>query len=304
MTNDFPSTLAQLRAAAEPTRLRLLAILARGEFAVGELTEVLGQSQPRVSRHLKLLDDCGLLERFREQHWIYYRVPADSDGGRFVRQVLAGIDPADPVLAADAGRVAVLLERRAKRGGSPPENTAPKSRPNAALARVVAGEFGEAGVDSLLYFGAAPAEMIAPLASRARRVVGMNPSRQVVQRARAALHSRGLSHCVLQQGDPRALPHPSAGFACVLLDGVLGDATRPIDVLREAGRVLRPDGRLLLLEDYDALDARCASGHPLAQVREWLAGAGLACLRLAPVDVEGAHLLLVRAASDRTAAAA
>jgi len=109
---------------------------------------------------------------------------------------------------------------------------------------------------------------------------------------------------VLQQGDPRALPHPSAGFACVLLDGVIGDAARPIDVLREAGRVLRPDGRLLLLEDYDALDARCAAGHPLAQVREWLDEAGFACLRLAPVDVEGAHLLLVRAASERTAAAA
>ena len=81
MGETFDELLSDLRAVGEPSRLRLLAILARGEFSVTELTKVLGQSQPRVSRHLKLLCDAGLLEKFREQHWILYRVPAEGRAG-------------------------------------------------------------------------------------------------------------------------------------------------------------------------------------------------------------------------------
>jgi DNA-binding transcriptional ArsR family regulator len=99
-----------LRAAAEPTRLRLLVVLSRGEFSVGELTEILGQSQPRVSRHLRLLGDCGLLERFREQHWIYYRVPVEGDGAQFVGDLLAKLADDDPVTAGDAVRVSVFQQ--------------------------------------------------------------------------------------------------------------------------------------------------------------------------------------------------
>ena len=299
MIGAFTDLLGQLRAAAEPTRLRMLAILSRGEFSVGELTQVLGQSQPRVSRHLKLLDDCGLLERFREQHWIYYRVPADSAGGRLVRQLLSGVDAADPVLAQDAVSVAALLEQRARRGGVPTDADLP--RPYEPLARALGPELGDPPVDALLYFGSAPAGMIAPLTARARRIVGMHPDRTEVQRARASLHSRGYSHCVLQQGGLRSLPHASASFDVALLDGALLDDPRPGTALREVGRVLRPGGRLLLIEDYDALDARCTADHPLSRVRDWLAEAGLACLRLRPIDLEGAHVLLAVAATQPAA---
>ena len=78
MPTSFLPAVSALRAAAEPTRLRLLALLARAELTVGEICEVIGQSQPRVSRHLKLLCDVGLLDRFREQHWVYYRAPASG----------------------------------------------------------------------------------------------------------------------------------------------------------------------------------------------------------------------------------
>ena len=88
MSQALDQLLRGLRASADPSRLRLLALLASGEFTVTELTEVLGQSQPRVSRHLKVLSDEGLLERFREQHWVYYRLPADGAGAALARMLL------------------------------------------------------------------------------------------------------------------------------------------------------------------------------------------------------------------------
>src|SRR5215210_1194340 len=101
-----------LRAAGEPTRLRILALLAREELAVLELCRVLGQSQPRVSRHLKLLADAGLVERFPDGAWVFYRLTEDGEGAGLVRDTLSRINPADPVFLRDAERLAqVELER-------------------------------------------------------------------------------------------------------------------------------------------------------------------------------------------------
>jgi ArsR family transcriptional regulator len=304
MIGAFDILLANLRAIAEPTRLRLIAVLVRGEFSVTELTQILGQSQPRVSRHLKLLDDCGLLERFREQHWIYYRVPAETPGGRLVRDLVSRLDPTDPTMVADMQRVAVLLEQRSKRGGSPGDTPASVERSHDEFVLELATEIGDRGHDALLYFGVAPAGVIAGLGARARRIVGMNPSRLEVQRARAALHSRGLSHCLMQQGDLKALPQASASFDVAVLDCALAAEPRPVDALREVARVLKPQGRLVLVEDYDALERRATSSHPLGLVREWLAECGLVCARLRPVDVHGANLLLAVATTEQAAAAA
>jgi len=302
MGSAFDTLLPRLRAIAEPSRLRLLAILARGEFSVSELTTILGQSQPRVSRHLKLLDDCGLLERFREQHWMYYRVAADTAGGQLARQLLALLDPDDPVLAGDLQRLQRVLDERSGRGASA-SDTAARALAG-ELVPLVAAELGERGHDALLYFGRAPDELLGGLGRRARRVVGMNASRRVVQRARAVLHSSGLNHCVLQQGELTALPHASRSFDVVLIDRVLADAARPADELREAARVAREGGRILVVEDFEALERRTPDANPLALLRGWFADAGLACDRLRPFDVSGAHLLLAAAALEPEAAAA
>jgi DNA-binding transcriptional ArsR family regulator len=304
MVDAFNDLLRNLRSVAEPTRLRVLAVLSRGEFSVTELTQILGQSQPRVSRHLKLLGDSGLLERFREQHWIYYRVPADTPGGRFARELLAMLDPADPVVAADRQRVAALLDARTN--GAGPGKDVPESerRRHEDIAQEVAAELGELGHDALLYFGVAPASVIGGIARRARHIVGMNASRLEVQRARALLHSRGLSHCVLQQGDLKALPQGSASFDVVVLDCALSGEARPAEAVREAARVLKARGRLVLIEDYEVLEQRSEGGNPLALLREWVAEGGLVCTRLRPVDVGGAHLLMAVATTDREAAAA
>lgn len=302
MPVPFDTALARLRAIAEPSRLRLLAILARGEFSVSELTEVLGQSQPRVSRHLKVLDDAGLLERFREQHWIYYRVPVEGDGARLARLLLGQVAAQDTVLADDLERVQRVL---AARGGRGAFGTIAAIEPTAdELVPQVAAELDGDSVESLLYFGRAPAVMLAGLAPRARRVVGMSPSRQLVQRARAVLHSAGLHHCLLQQGDITALPQPSQSFDVVLVDRLLVEAERPGDGLQEVARVLRPGGRMFVVEDFEALERRVPQANPLAVLRSWLADAGLACDRLRPVDVSGAHLLLAGATPAGAAAAA
>ena len=300
MASSFDTALLRLRAAAEPTRLRLLAVLSRGEFSVSELTTILGQSQPRVSRHLKLLDDCGLLERFREQHWIYYRVAGETDGGRLVRELLGALDASDPVLAGDDERLRRVLEDRAAR----PADEAEGAGPVEELVPLVAAEIGEGGHASLLYFGQAPDDVLPGLGRRARRVVGMNPSRRIVQRARAVLHSAGMNHCVLQQCELSALPQPSDAFDVVVVDRVLANSARPGHSLREAARVLRPGGRLVLVEDFEALERRTTDSNPLALLRAWLAEAGLACERLRPCDVSGVHLLLAVATLETEAAAA
>jgi ArsR family transcriptional regulator len=302
MLESFETLLPRLRAIAEPSRLRLLAILARGEFSVSELTEVLGQSQPRVSRHLKLLDDSGLLERFREQHWIYYRVPVDTDGGRLARLLLEQLDAGDPVLVGDRERVQRVLAVRGGRGAAGEGVAAATSA--GELVPLVAAELGEQGLEAMLYFGRAPETVLVGLGSRARRVVGMNVSRHVVQRARAVLHSTGLNHCVLQQGELTALPQPAQSFDVVLIDRVLVSADRPGDGLQEAARVLRPGGRILVIEDFEALEQRTPDANPLALLRGWFADAGLACDRLRPFDVSGAHLLLATAVLQPEAAAA
>ena len=302
MSGSFDTLLPRLRAIAEPSRLRLLAVLARGEFSVSELTEILGQSQPRVSRHLKLLDDSGLLERFREQHWIYYRVPVDTDGGRLAHLLLEQLDTDDPVIAGDHERVQRVLAARGGRGAVGEGVSAETS--SGDLVPLLTAELGEQGCEALLYFGRAPDAVLPGLGSRARRVVGMNASRPLVQRARAVLHSAGFRHCVLHQGDLTALPQPARSFDAVLIDRVLAGAERPAAALQEAARVLRPGGRVLLVEDFDALERVSPGANPLELLRAWLADAGLACDRLRPFDVSGAHLLLAAAVLEPEAAAA
>jgi len=304
MTIGLHQLLGGLRAAADPSRLRLLAVLASGEFTVSELTQILGQSQPRVSRHLKLLTDDGLLERFREQHWVYHRVPAEGEGAEFARVLLGLVDRDDPVLALDRMSASAILAART--ASSDPATIARGTTPESAqdLAQLAVAEIGHQGFDSILYVGRAPAEMLLALGPRARRVLGVCDSRPEVQRARGNLHGRGLAHCVAQYGDARSLAGVSASFDAVVLDRMIAAPAGPELLLTEAARVLRPGGQLLLIEDYDALTERHARGNPLGLLRDWIAQAGLLCTRIRPVDVSTGHLLLAHATPDRAVAAA
>src|SRR5688572_22355658 len=178
MTSSLHEALEALRAVAEPTRLRLLALLRHGELTVGEITEVLDQSQPRVSRHLKLLCDVGLLDRFREEHWVYYRVPTAGEGAEFAAQILALVHPSDAVLRLDRERMAQIAAKRAKPDAHtfsaemlPTEN---EHQSADDLAQAVLTALDGESIGDLLDIGTGSGELLKALASKANHAVGID----------------------------------------------------------------------------------------------------------------------------------
>jgi len=303
MNQPLEQCVHLLRSAAEPTRLRILALLAAGELSVSDIAAVLGQSQPRVSRHLKVLCDAGLLLRTREQHWIYYRLADTGAPGEFVRSTLESLDPADPALALDLERSRALQARRSEpEAAILPSAAADTWQDSEELGAVLGTELGEAPVDALLYAGDAPLAVVPALASRVSRAVVLVSSREHLGRARKRLDGRGPAlRAELRLGDPRALPFSAASFDAVIIDRLDDpDLTK----LREATRVLRPGGRLVVIDDYDRLEERAVGANPLIAVRERLARAGLSCTRLRPLDLDNARLLLAMAAPIAREAAA
>jgi SAM-dependent methyltransferase len=306
-SSPFADVVESLRAVAETTRLRILSICNEGELTVGEIGRVLGQSQPRVSRHLKLLCDAGLLQRFREQNWVYYRVPPYGRGADQAKQVLTWVDPEDAALRLDQERAAEVRADRARQAAAHLQDrnsddltSAPEEE--ARLRDILLQEVGQDPLADLLDIGTGTGRVLNWLGSKARQAIGVDLSSDALRVARGNIHAAGLSHCVLQQGDMYELAFPPASFDAITIDRVLSRAQHPSAALREAARLLRPQGRLFIVEDYDRLDAQgSASRHPLAILREWLAGCGLACERLRPVDTVGAQLIV--AVGRRPAAA-
>jgi ubiquinone/menaquinone biosynthesis C-methylase UbiE/DNA-binding transcriptional ArsR family regulator len=283
------SVLAGLRAAAEPTRLRLLALCARAELTVSELTQILGQSQPRVSRHLKLLCDAGLLDRLREGSWVFYRLSRRAAASHLAR-LLAGLVPEDdPIVALDRQRLEQIKRARA-------EAAAAYFRANAAqwgrirslyvdeseveralLDLVPAGE-----TSALLDIGTGTGRMLEILAPRAEHAVGIDTSREMLTIARVNLERAGLRNCSIRQGDMYQLPLPGASFDTVIIHQVLHYADRPASVIEEASRVLRPGGSLLIVDfaphalEFLRVDhAHRRLGFTDDEILDWCRAAGL-----------------------------
>ena len=165
MSGSFLATVSALRAAGEPTRLRLLALLARAELTVGEICEIVNQSQPRVSRHLKVLSDAGLLDRFREEHWVYYRVPVQGAARELVGQLLSLMTQDDEVLRRDRRRMEQVIAERAQRaaGQLPPAAIA---KPPELVEAIVARELADRPVGALLDVGTGGGHLLELLAER------------------------------------------------------------------------------------------------------------------------------------------
>jgi DNA-binding transcriptional ArsR family regulator len=295
MSLSLLSAVSALRAAGEPSRLRLLAVLAKAELTVGELCEILGQSQPRVSRHLKVLLDAGLLDRFREEHWVYYRVPASGEAHDIVRQLLSLVVENDDVLTRDHRRMEAVIAERARRAS---EELAAQTRPSAEVEALVLRELQDKPIGVLLDVGTGPGYLLELLAPHASRAIGVDISTDALRLARTNVHGAGLSHCELQQGDVYDLPFPSATFDTATLDRLLATARRPALALAEVARTLKPGGRLVVIEDFDAL-ADATKSNPITTLRQWLTAAGVECVRIHPVDTESGHLLV--AVSERAA---
>lgn len=291
---DFGELVQRLRAAAEPTRLRLIAACAEGELTVSEICRVIGQSQPRVSRHLKVLCDAGLLVRFREEHCVYYRTPVRGAGAEMVRQFREWVRTDDAALDRDRARAAKVREERAQAAAMPAGGIHMAEAEERVLRDALLQEIGTAGVGELLDVGTGTGRILRWLAPRATQAVGIDLASNALRVARTSVHGAGLSHCLLQKGDMYELPFPAASFDTVTMERALAGAQRPLDALAEAARVLRPQGRLVLIEDFDGLELRheTTAGHPLAILRDWLVHAGVECERLRPLDCGSRHLLL------------
>ena len=257
--------LTALRACAEPTRLRLLALAARGAFCVVEFTEILGQSQPRLSRHLRLLGEAGLLERAREGANVYFSVPAaDTASGALARAILERLPDDDPILVADRRHAARVLAERARaasesfrRKGADWDEMRALDLPAGAVEQALLDLLPATGNGRLLDIGTGTGRLLELLAPRVSAALGVDASRAMLALARARLARPGLSHCAVRLGDMYRLPLQDAGYDLVILQMVLHHAEDPASVLAEAARVLRPGGQLVVVDlaEHDHAEA-------------------------------------------------
>lgn len=291
--------MAALRAVGEATRLRALALLTEGELAVGELAHALGQSQPRVSRHLKLLTEAGVVERAPEGAWVFYRLPrTDTVERRLADAALGMLDPADPVLARDTERLEAIRDAREAAA------TAYFARNAADWERVRSLHLPEADIDSAILAAAGPGpfslmvdvgvgqgRMIQLFADHVRRAEGFDTSRQMLAVARASLDGLG-EKAALRFGDAYAPPIEEGAAHLVTIHQVLHFLSDPRRAVLEGGRMLAKGGRLLIvdfapheLEFLRAEHAHRRLGFSDAEIALWCAEAGvpqLAVTTLAP----------------------
>lgn len=286
--------LAGLRAAAEPTRLRLLALCAESELTVSELTQILGQSQPRVSRHLKLMCEAGLLERFREGSWAFFRIAEAARGqggdGQILARALVALLPADDdQLTLDRARLAdVRAERAAQARAYFGRNAADWDRirrmhvDEAEVEDAILDRIGDREITDVLDIGTGTGRVLALIAPRAERALGIDASREMLAVARANLDRAGLRHASVRQGDLHQLPLLPASFDLVTMHQVLHYLDAPGRAIGEAARVLRPGGRLVLVDfaPHDREELRDAHAHRRlgfrdGEIAEWLEAAGL-----------------------------
>ncbi len=278
-----------LKAAGESTRLRLLALLADGDHSVKDLTEILGQSQPRVSRHLKLLADAGLVQRHAEGAWAYYRLAPDGQGAELARWLTSRIDLDDPDHRRDRARQAETREARQAQAAAYFAKVAEGwdllrtlHVPEAAVEAAVLGELGERQVDLLIDLGTGTGRMLEVLAPAYRNGVGVDSSREMLAVARSRLSSAGIAHAQVRLGDITALDLTIGSADVVVLHQVLHYFDDPGRMLIEARRLLKSGGEMLIVDfaphDLEFLRSKHEHrrlGLSSGQMQNWAANAGL-----------------------------
>jgi ubiquinone/menaquinone biosynthesis C-methylase UbiE len=290
---SFGGLTATLRASGEATRLRILVLLAEAELTVSDLTEILRQSQPRLSRHLRLLAEAGLVERFREGSWAFFRLAERAGGADIARTLIARLDPDDPVIARDRERLAAVRAARAaaaqnyfRRHAAEWDRIRKLHVADAAVEDAIRLALADKPIRALLDLGTGTGRMLELFAGDIERGLGLDLSLDMLALARARLDRSGLKHCSVRQGDIYDLALPRDTFDAVIIHQVLHFLDDSPRAIREASRVLRPGGRLLVVdfaphdleflrEDY----AHRRLGFASETVTQWLEGAGLDVLR-------------------------
>jgi ubiquinone/menaquinone biosynthesis C-methylase UbiE/DNA-binding transcriptional ArsR family regulator len=294
--------LAIFRALADPTRLRILALLRRMELSVGELAQVLGQSQPRVSRHVRILADAGLTDRRREGSWVFLGLGPSATAPLLATIAGARDDSADRWEVADAARLDAVHADRAAAAQAFFDARAAEWDAIRSL-HVAEGEvegaiqkmLGDAPVGRLVDIGTGTGRMIELLGPGTSSAIGIDRSPEMLRFARARMGRAGIERVDLRQGDMYALPLEDASADTVVLHQVLHYAQAPAAAIAEAARLIGADGRLLIVDfaAHDREDLRDREGHARLgfdddQMGHWFAAAGLESART--VELAGGEL--------------
>jgi len=286
--------LSQFKTFADPVRARLVALCQVVECSVSELTKVTGQSQPRISQHVKQLCEVGLLERFKDGHFVYYRVRSSGEDIVTLRRLLALLPDDEPQFEKDIKKL-----REIRVGGN--AIATPVSENDRVLHRALVELTVARPLGDLLDVGCGQGRILKLLASRAHRAVGVDIDSDARRLARAELLLAGTPNTTLRQGDMVSLPFEDGEFDTVILDDVLGDAKEPAAAVLEAKRLVKAGGRLLLLAAVHNNEVR----ELRDQFAELAAGANLRLASPRPVPAkEPAWLLAVATFADHASAAA
>jgi len=284
--------LKQFKALADPIKVRLVALCGVAECSVSELTTVTGQSQPRVSQHLKQLCAADLLERFRDGHFVYYRVPTKGVDPLRRRRLLALLPADEPQFDKDTERLRTLRAQDERVVQADDDRLLHKALVELTVARPLG---------DLLDIGCGQGRLLKLLASRAQRVVGVDTDPDARRFARAEMLLAGLPNCTLRQGDMYSLPFADAEFDTIILDDVLESAGQPQKALAEALRLLKSGGRILLLASVG--DKSVAASNK--NFSEWAALSGMRLAKPRSIPEKNPEwLLAVAMPSGRAIAAA
>ncbi len=247
--------LASLRAAGEPTRLRLLALSAHGELSVTEFTQILSQSQPRVSRHLKLLVEAGLLERFREGALVFYRIASQGESAHFARTLVDLLPQDDSALNRDLQRLEqIRIHRRERAESYFNQNAAEWNRirqmhvPEADVEKQLIKVIGKNSVETFVDIGTGTGRILALVADQVKQGIGIDQSAEMLAVARAYLEQENLKHVHVRKGDMYNMPFDDQSVDLATVHLVLHYSLDPAPVIKEAVRVLKPAGRLVIVD--------------------------------------------------------
>jgi ArsR family transcriptional regulator len=279
-----------LKALGEPTRLRILCLCASSELSGSDLARVLHQSEPRVSRHLRILCDAGLLRRVRQGQWVQYGLTRNKAGAAFMATVLAQLDRNDPLLTSDLQVAHASAVSESGVGIA-------DSRLGRALCGFVAADREAQPIGDALVIGVGHLELLEGVACFGGLCTAVAGSRRAAQAARAFAERRGF-HARILSSLSAATPRAGKRFDSVLVDRLSMPHQALPALLTNARLSLRPEGRMWLFERYDSLDDSTATvpEHPLARLRRQIQDAGFVCRRLTPIEADGEHVLAASAA--------